>query len=120
MASCSKLWEIFNTFFLQVSVERNLISLKDLSLAGDGTPVYTAAQERKHRTCKCLEKGIRDCNCDRCHTSRKSIPDAPGIMAEISGIIRRIQTDREDGNKLFFAYASYESPFHRRFLPSKE
>lgn len=33
--------------------------------AGDGTPLYTAARERKTRTCKCLEKGIRDCRCDR-------------------------------------------------------
>lgn len=36
-----------------------------LSIAEDGTPVYTAAQERKKRTCSCLEKGIRDCKCDR-------------------------------------------------------
>ena len=31
----------------------------------DGTPVYTGARERKTRTCGCLEKGIRDCKCDR-------------------------------------------------------
>ena len=65
MAPCARLWEIFNTFFLQTSVDNNLISLKELALAGDGTPVYTAAQERKTRTCNCLEKGIRDCRCDR-------------------------------------------------------
>ena len=66
MAPCRKLWEIFNTFFLQESVYRDLISLKELALAGDGTPVYTAAQERKTRTCNCLaEKGIRDCSCNR-------------------------------------------------------
>lgn len=62
MAPCSKLWEIFNTFFLQNSVKEGFISLKDLSLAGDGTPVYTAAQERKNRTCNCLDQGIRDCD----------------------------------------------------------
>src|SRR5699024_8894390 len=61
MAPCIRLWEIFNTFFLQTSARQNLISLKELALAGDGTPVYTAAQERKNRTCDCLEKGIRDC-----------------------------------------------------------
>ncbi len=33
--------------------------------AGDGTPVYTAAQARKKRTCKCLEKEIRNCKCNR-------------------------------------------------------
>ncbi len=42
-----------------------MISLKELALAGDGTPVYTSAQERKTCNCDCLEKGIRDCNCDR-------------------------------------------------------
>ena len=47
MAPSAKLWNIFNTFFLQNSVAQNLISLKDLALAGDGTPVYTSAQERK-------------------------------------------------------------------------
>jgi len=65
MAPCLRLWEIFNTFFLQTSVDKNLISLKELALAGDGTPLYTSAQERKTRTCDCLEKGIRDCKCDR-------------------------------------------------------
>ena len=65
MAPCTKLWEIFNNFFLQNSVNSGLISLMDLSLAGDGTPVYTAAKERKTRTCNCLEQGNRDCNCDR-------------------------------------------------------
>lgn len=65
MAPCVRLWEVFHTFFLQASARQNLISLKELVLAGDGTPVYTAAQERKKRTCKCLEKGIRDCKCDR-------------------------------------------------------
>ena len=65
MAPCTKLWEIFNTFFLQTSVNHNLISLHELSLAGDGTPVYTAAQERKTRVCNCLDNRIRDCKCNR-------------------------------------------------------
>jgi hypothetical protein len=65
MAPCLRLWEIFNTFFLQSSVDKDLISLKELALAGDGTPAYTSAQERKTRTCDCLEKGIWDCKCDR-------------------------------------------------------
>lgn len=65
MAPCLRLWEIFNTFFLQTSADKNLISLKELALAGDGTPVYTSARERKTRTCDCLEKGIRDCKCNR-------------------------------------------------------
>ena len=65
MKPCLRLWEIFNNFFLQTSVDKNLISLKELALAGDGTPVYTSAQERKTRTCNCLEMGIRDCKCNR-------------------------------------------------------
>lgn len=65
MAPCQRLWEIFNTLFLQASVDKELISLKELALAGDGTPVYTAAQQRKKRTCDCLKKGIRDCKCNR-------------------------------------------------------
>lgn len=32
MAPCARLWEIFNTFFLQTSVDNNLISLKELAL----------------------------------------------------------------------------------------
>lgn len=50
---------------LWLSADKNLISLKELALAGDGTPVYTSALERKTRTCDCLEKGIRDCKCNR-------------------------------------------------------
>ena len=52
MAPSSKLWEIFNTFFLQHSAKLRLISLKSLALAGDGTPVYTSAQffaDDRHR-----------------------------------------------------------------------
>ena len=63
--ACTRLFEIFSSLFLNHSAETGLINLKCLALAGDGTPVYTAAQERKKRTCKCLENGIRDCKCDR-------------------------------------------------------
>ncbi len=52
MAPCVRLWEIFHSFFLQTSARQNLISLKELVLAGDGTPVYTAAQERKNEPAK--------------------------------------------------------------------
>ena len=65
MAPCLKLWEIFNTFFLQNSAKLGLISLQSLALAGDGTPVYTSAKERKTRICNCLEHGIRNCKCNR-------------------------------------------------------
>ena len=52
MAPCVRLWEIFHSFFLQTFARQNLISLKELVLAGDGTPVYTAAQERKNEPAK--------------------------------------------------------------------
>ena len=65
MAPCLRLWEIFNSFFLQASADKNLVSLKELALAGDGTPVYTPAKERKTRTCDCLKNGIHNCKCSR-------------------------------------------------------
>lgn len=61
--SLRKTLENFQYFFLQNSASMGLISLNSLDLAGDGTPVYTSAQERKTRTCNCLENGIRDCKC---------------------------------------------------------
>lgn len=47
MAPCLTLWNIFNELFLRTSVNNNLISLKELSLAGDGTPVYTLLRNEK-------------------------------------------------------------------------
>lgn len=68
MAPCRQLYEIFKCLFLDRSVQQGLIDLKNLALAGDGTPVYTAARERKKRTCDCQEKGITDCQCDRIYS----------------------------------------------------
>lgn len=65
MEPCRRLYEIFKVLFLRHSVRKRLIDLTNLSLAGDGTPLYTAAQERKIRSCSCLKKGIRNCNCAR-------------------------------------------------------
>ena len=62
------LYEIFKGLFLDHSVQDGLVDLLSLSLAGDGTPDYTAAQERKKRTCDCLEMGIRDCMCNRTYS----------------------------------------------------
>lgn len=42
-----------------------MIDLENLTVSGDGTPVYTGAHEWKTRTCDCLVKGIRDCKCKR-------------------------------------------------------
>ena len=62
---CSLLFEIFSQLFLFPSADQGLINLKQLALSGDGTPVYTAAQQRKKRLCNCLDNGIRDCDCPR-------------------------------------------------------
>ena len=68
MKPCLRLFQIFKELFLLKSDGDGLIDLMHLSIAGDGTPIYTAAQERKKRTCDCLEKGIRDCKCDRSYS----------------------------------------------------
>ena len=60
-----RLFDIFRSLFLKVSADQGLVDLHGLSVSGDGTPVYTGARERRTRTCNCLEKGIRDCDCDR-------------------------------------------------------
>ena len=62
-AAC--MFDVYRSLFLDKSVEQGLIDLGNLSISGDGTPVYTAARERKTRTCSCLENGTRDCTCNR-------------------------------------------------------
>ena len=56
---------IYKTCFLDESIRRGDICTNTLSIAGDGTPVVTAARFRSHHTCDCWKKGIFDCNCDR-------------------------------------------------------
>lgn len=68
MAPCQMLYDIFKGLFLEHFVQAGLVDLLELSLARDGTPVYTAARERKKRTCDCLVKGLRDCKCDRSYS----------------------------------------------------
>jgi len=64
-APAGRLFEIFKSQFLNKSVDEGLIDLENLAVSGDGTPVYTEARERKTRTYDYLEKGIRDCKCNR-------------------------------------------------------
>lgn len=68
MDPCRLIWQIFQELFLSRSISDGLIDPENLSLAGDGTPIRTAARERKKRTCDCLEKGIRSCSCDRLYS----------------------------------------------------
>jgi len=64
----SILFSIFKESFLDVSVDKELISPKELSISGDGTPVCTAARERKKRVCDCNKSGILDCDCERLYS----------------------------------------------------
>ena len=61
----ASLFHIYHQEFLSKSVEKGLINPESLSIAGDGTPFVTSAQQRKHRICDCADKCITDCNCDR-------------------------------------------------------
>lgn len=62
MNPCKRLYDIFKALLLNRSAQARLVNLPDLSLAGDGTPVYTAAQERKKSTCGCLKRGFGTVN----------------------------------------------------------
>ena len=44
----------------------------------DGTPVRTAAQQRKKRICDCKENGCSACNCKR-HYSGERYPELLGV-----------------------------------------
>ncbi len=51
MEPCLLLFKIFKKLFLIKSDQAGLIDLMNLSIAGDDTSIYTAAQKRKKRTC---------------------------------------------------------------------
>ena len=57
--------KIFRYCFLDISIQKGLIDLKDFTIAGDGTPVVTSMRFRTHRVCDCASKGIFNCDCDR-------------------------------------------------------
>ena len=59
------LFRIFKACFLDVSIQNGAVSTKQLNIAGDGTPVVTAARFRSHHLCDCHMKGIFDCKCNR-------------------------------------------------------
>ena len=59
------LYKIFRTCFLDRSIASGVVNPETLRLAGDGTPVVTAARFRSHRTCDCWKRGVRDCSCNR-------------------------------------------------------
>lgn len=59
------LYKIFRSCFLDQSVNLGLVNPERLCLAGDGTPVVTAARARSHHICDCISKGIFNCGCNR-------------------------------------------------------
>ena len=58
-------FKLYYQQFLSKSVSDGLINPEHLALAGDGTPVRTAARQRKKRICKCREEGKSKCSCKR-------------------------------------------------------
>ena len=63
------IFRLYKQQFLDQSINKGLIDPKHLALAGDGTPVRTAAQQRKKRTCDCKENGSPSCRC-KCRYSQ--------------------------------------------------
>lgn len=59
----SLVFRLYQQQFLDRSIQKGLIDPDHLALAGDGTPVRTAAQQRKNRICDCKEKGCSSCSC---------------------------------------------------------
>ena len=61
-----RLFELFQTNFLSVSMDLGLLGLRDsLSIAGDGTPLVTSALLRSKSLCNCRAQGL-----DACHHMR--------------------------------------------------
>ena len=61
----SLFFQLYRQQFLNLSIRKGLIDPHHLAPAGDGTPVCTAALQRKKRICDCKEKGCSSCNCKR-------------------------------------------------------
>lgn len=59
------IFRLYQQQFLSVSVDKNLVDLDKLALAGDGSPIRTSAQSRSKRLCDCRENGVHDCRCKR-------------------------------------------------------
>ena len=57
------IFRLYKAQFLDISANKGMIDIENLSLAGDGTPLETARPERSKRICDC-PKGS-DCGCKR-------------------------------------------------------
>lgn len=75
-----RLMSLFREQFVQISVKLGLIGdVGALSVAGDGTPVRTAAFPRSKRICSCREQGIEKCTCNRLYSNPIATLDGTAI-----------------------------------------
>lgn len=64
-----RLFHFFQTQILAISANLGLLGdMSALSVAGDGTPVVTAAYPRSKSTCQCRAQGLADCNHPRIYS----------------------------------------------------
>ncbi len=96
----SLIFRLYKQQFLDQSIRKGLIDPEHLALAGDGTPVRTAAQQRKKRICDCKEKGCPSCNCKR-HYSQ---PDCSWGWASWHDMLSFLHS--------FFTMKAYLPKFH--------
>lgn len=59
------LQELFSIAAIVPSVQLGLIPEDGATVSGDGTCVHTHSNPYGHKVCKCAEKGILNCTCDR-------------------------------------------------------
>ena len=64
----SLVFRLYQQQFLARSIQKGLIDPDHMALAGDGTPIRTAAQQRKKRICDCKKNGGSSCSCKRLYS----------------------------------------------------
>ncbi|MDD3889345.1 MAG: hypothetical protein PHR65_05440, partial [Syntrophomonadaceae bacterium] len=61
-----RIFTLFKELFVLHSASLGILGdVNSLCLAGDGTPVRTAAYPRNKRICNCKQNGISNCDCPR-------------------------------------------------------
>ena len=64
-----RLFHFFQTQILTISANLGLLGdMNSLTVAGDGTPIVTAAYPRSKATCNCRAQGLADCNHPRIYS----------------------------------------------------
>ena len=77
---------LYKQQFLDRSIHRGLIDPDHLALAGDGTPVRTAAQQRKKRICDCKKTAVLPATANAIILSRTATGDGTPIGNAISSV----------------------------------